>query len=619
MLEPVTAKRPLRIWIWLVPLLFAIPPAYIAWNWSLAVPHADHWPVVVAPWLKWQDGASFWHVLNDQMNDSRLDAPRFVHLLLATVTGMSTRVESLVCVFLAVCSAWLFMGMVLRRSRDGDSTGTSSFSANRVTIALALLCAAIWLTPDQSMNWMFGVQICYMLVTLMGVMVVAIFQTSWPLAVRVCLGAAAALVGTFSFVVGWAGWGLGFACLLWEGRDGRWRKPGFWISLAVWTIFTGATALFYFYFNRYTVHAGAPVEQHSLVATILAHPWDYAKYFLTLLGMPLAKAWPGDYDWGVDYAFAVAPWVAAAALALFAGVWWSGLRGTWKDQGYWVFPFALLALWSLAAAGGIAVARSGVNLSNPHQDRYLAYTLWFHLGLIVLLFSMRVTMWAWVRRGWLALILVAYVMGAVRGWDMAKRDEGRYNIMAASVSLRKAAPEPIHLDSVAPHMGPIALEQMDILEKQNCLRVPTVQSELVSEAHMAKYGPVLGAIKTSRVENGVPQLSLWAVDKDHHDWVDAVVISTQKEGEPERWLGMGQRRLKNPSMAEKYGVHVPDDRLGWAYVYGTGLDKSFLSPLPNPFRPKDLPKGKVTFRAYAFDVETGTFTPLKGEAVLDIP
>ena len=195
----------------------------------------------------------------------------------------------------------------------------------------------------------------------------------------------------------------------------------------------------------------------------------------------------------------------------------------------------------------------------------------------------------------------------------------RYRTIAGAVSFRHVAPEPAFLDAVNPGIGPSSIALLDRLDSLGLLHVPTVRNDLVAGAAMALSSPIVGALKTFRVEAGKPAISLWAIDRQAGNAVDVVAISCQTEGQTERWLGLAQRRIRNPKMAEKYRIHTVEDRVGWTYVHGDGTEHGFMSDAPNPFQPKPLPQGRVTFRAYAYDLKTGTFTRLTGEAVLDLP
>ena len=580
----------------------------MAARWSVAVPQGDHWYVTTLAWLRHLEGAPWSSLFHHQMNDSRLDAAQFLHYSLAALTGMNTRAESLVCVALAAISgaglAWL-----LRKYQPGGPA---------LALILAWFCVVVWFTPDQTMNWMYGVQIPYMLVVAASLGVVLIFATGWPLAWRVVAAAACALISTYSFAVGMLAWGLGAACLAFEPEGVRFRSRAWWTASLAWVAMTAVTLFTFFqgYVTEVTNTTDTPTLQR-----LRADPLSFAKYGLSLLGMPFSKGWLyWNRQESIDFSFALSPWVGAASLVVFAAVLLAWCRKSQREtwgRGQWIF--LLIAFWSLAITAAIALARTGIQISSPFQNRYLALTLWFHFGLLALLAGLKGTPWNWTRGVWLILLLAGYVVGVFNGIDQGRRDEAHYRTAAASAALRHAAPEPMWLDYLAPGIGSRLPGMLDTLAANGCLHVPTIKSDLVSEAARTPEGWYVGSLKQWKLEDGSPCITAWALDTRTRNAVDAVVISFQTEGEPERWLGMGQRRTMVPSSAAKHRSRAVEDRIGWAYIHGKGEDEAFLRPGPNPFKAKPLPKGKVTFRAYAFDTATGAFSPLKGSCELELP
>ncbi|MEI6537142.1 MAG: hypothetical protein WCN98_17505 [Verrucomicrobiaceae bacterium] len=183
--------------------------------------------------------------------------------------------------------------------------------------------------------------------------------------------------------------------------------------------------------------------------------------------------------------------------------------------------------------------------------------------------------------------------------------------MSASVMLRHVAPEPVYLDVVCPGYGARLLQSFDRLESMGCLHVSTLHSERVKEAHfnatLAK-----GELKSGRVDAGRVFLEGWAMELPSRQMADAIAISYQPEDGVERWFGLAQRRSIKTKLHEKLHSRAFEQRLGWEYAMPIGQDKSAHSDLPNPFHARSLPAGKVIFRAYACDLDSGSFTPLDG-------
>ena len=184
--------------------------------------------------------------------------------------------------------------------------------------------------------------------------------------------------------------------------------------------------------------------------------------------------------------------------------------------------------------------------------------------------------------------------------------------------LRHVAPEPVYLDAVRPGYGAELMQGLDRLQSMNCLHVSTLLSERVKDA---PFNATLakGELKSGRIEAGRVKLEGWAMELPSLQMADAIAISFQPEGGVECWFGLAQRRHVKAKMHEKLHARAFEQRLGWEYAMPTGNEKVAYSNLPNPFHTVTLHSGKVTFRAYACDLDSGSFTPLDGAFSAVIP
>ena len=96
-----------RGWLWYLPLLLAVMPLWQAWHLTGLVPRADHWNVIVEPYLKTVDGGPLWDFFHSPGTDSRHDAAKLLHYLVIEGTGWNLFAESMVCVVLGVLATML--------------------------------------------------------------------------------------------------------------------------------------------------------------------------------------------------------------------------------------------------------------------------------------------------------------------------------------------------------------------------------------------------------------------------------------------------------------------------------------------------------------------------------
>ncbi len=595
-------------WSWYGALLLALCPAWLAWAFTCRVPHADHWMMVVEPFLKWKSGTPLMQCLPSQLNDSHYDACIFLNLLIADWSHLDLRVESMVCVVLGTAVAAILL-WIFRKSLPASGAAR---------LALAWLVSLMWLSPDQCMNWTFGVQTCYFLMVLGTVATVAIFQTDWPLAVKTGGAIAASTLACYSFLPGWIAWGLTGCLLLWEGWKCRFS--------ARWAVHFGAltavgAAVAWRYFGSYA--SGVDVAHEAPLTRRLAEdPLAFVRFFLTLAGFSIGKGWPSlDRETRLRLIEQVPPWFGAATIALLAVTVFAGWRGHWRGKSRSAVPFLALSVWGALNTAAVALARTGLPASTPFQSRYLAFSLWIHFGLLGLLFLMDGRVWRIVRRSWIAVTVYGAVVGYVYGWHQVQRDRLRESNLEAACIMRHAAPEPSFLDAIDPSAGPLAIEHLDRLEAMGCLSMRAVPAGESPSLRLDDRPYADGAVSKSEWTDPAhgPNLTGWAATLDDRDAVDGIVISVQPEGGEERWLGLAQSRPRNAKVSRRKKARAVEERLGWGYAWGTGADHGFLSHAANPFHATPLPDGTLIFRAYALDTATGRFTMLKNIVRLHRP
>jgi hypothetical protein len=587
---------------WYLPLALAIIPAWMALHLTSPVPRADHWIMFVEPYFSWLDGQSFWSLIHEQGNDSRYDTARLVSFFLMRFAHWNLNLESLICVLIATGTVGMLLWL-LRRIRPGGDLPSWG---------LGWLCAALLLTPHQWMNWTFSVQTCYAFVVFGTFGVLASFNTNLQLWLRALLAAAFAFLACHSFFNGWLAWELGILYLAWEGWNRGWRNRE-WLGAVA--IFMGALTITAFvYFTGFGTTQGNPNDV-PVLQRIMQNPRSFIIFFMNLLGAPFSEGWA---TWERPTRFVlndtIAPVIGTFTLLLALAAAVGGLR-QWRGHGSIIIPFVLMILWGLENAAAITLGRTGMANFTAFQSRYPAYTLWLHIGLLGLLFMLNGHAWKWTRRLWLVVVIYGYSISFVQGWRDGQRDFHRNQIMAAAASFRHIAPDSALLGGLFSGTGLGVIPKLDRLEKIHCLNLATVRSELVADTPRAADDIFSGELKKSGFENGQLSLRGWALKRKSNDLVDAVIISTQVEGEAEKWFALATDRLREPKVCAKLRIAPFEQRLGWGYP----SREAGSHILQTPARSKPLPTGRVTFRAYAFDVFTGEVAPLKGEITTAIP
>lgn len=592
-------------WLWFMPLAFALIPLVMAARFSCHVPKADHWFVVTIPYLDYSKGGSWWDFIHSPGNDSRHDVPKLIHYLIIKFAHWDLVLESMTCVFIAMAACAIVLD--LWRKQPGSPPRNW---------LLGCLSVILLLSPLQWMNWTWGIQICYAMVVTGTVGVVAVFHTQWSLACKSLFGVLAAAAAAMSFVNGWVAWIIGLILLLIECRQHSWKLKTIAPALSIW--FAGFVLTLWWFLSDWPQQISG--NHNGLLQRAFLHPLDDLHFVLQLIGAPFSMLWPiTDRIQRNDSQVALSPWIASFTVLLLTAVivqgWHQRRTFDWKKASPWI----CLLVWGLINAAAIGLARTDNGLSSPFQSRYPAYILWYHLGLLGLLFLMNGGLFVVLRRAYILLMLWGCFFGALQGWSDAERDGKRNQFMDAAASLRRVAAEPVYLDGILPGGGDTIVPALDQLDELGLLNVSTIKSALVSEARIVTQHAYDGLIKEGRLEEKGVFLRGWAIHRDTKDAATAVVLSCAVGNEPERWFGIASRQIRENKLAAKMKSRAFEDRIGWTYEPLTGKETCSFSNLPlNLFR-APLPRGTLTFRAYAFDALQGVFYPLKGSVVLDRP
>lgn len=598
-----------RAWPWFLPLVWIIIPAWLAWNHTSLVPHADAWFMGARGYLDLLGGkGTLWDFIHAPGNDSRHDVPHLFNWIVYRFFGGDLRIEALICVIIAGCTTAMLLWM-LRSRLQGPVLWRW---------LVAWLAAGHVLSAFQWMNWAWGVQICYAVVVWGCIGAVAAMQTTWALPWRTLAAAGCAAAATLSFLNGWLAWGLIGLMLLVEAFRSGWRNRAWLTSVA---ILAGAFALTVWYFFLDWPEAKVKAQE-EMVQGFAAHPLKYVLFFLRVIAAPVTEMIPTlDKDLRNDALWAVSPWIGAAVLALWGITLGVLLRRRKELDWTKVVPWLLLALLGFGNAAALTLARSEHAYAIPFECRYPAYTQWLHVGLLALM-GLFVMPWQKIVR--LVWVLVAVVwggaVGALQGFWDSERIHDAINTIEAAVTLRHVAVEPVQLDSVSPTSGPKVIEWLDELEHFNLLGVATVRSPRVTDAEVRDLGDLWeGQFKESEFKDGGVVLRGWALNRKTKHAADAVAISVQPAGGEEVWLGLATKRTREMKLAERKNARVQNHRIGWAYEPLTGKETSMMTTLPLKLKRNALPKGPVTFRAYVMDAPSGTFWRLPGEHTLTLP
>jgi hypothetical protein len=584
----------------------SVLPVVIAVLYTSHVPRVDDWGLVIEPYFRWQDGAGWLSFLHSAGNDSRHHAAQFIHSITLIWFAWDPVIESLICVGLGILAALVTVKWWMGQMR---------YKPSWWSLLAGVLSVLLILSPQQWMNWSWGIQICYMLPIASTLLVFWFLTQTWSLGKRVGWALIPCWVAVFSFANGWLAVVLGGMWLGWQVHREGWRPSGL-KALLVWAVSALCAGMLYLY--EWPESKGLGDE--GLLERLIEAPVETLVFFAQVLGAPLSDV--GIFDKRV-IRVAVQGRVAMA-VSLISGLVLAGcLLHLWKRRTKWspteVAPWILLVAWGVANTAAITLARVGEGGYGPFQSRYPGFTCLFFVGLLGLLCMTEGIAWRRIRWGFLMLASIGAGVSGVQGWWDVQRVSRSIHAGEAAVSLRHVAPEPVFLEASRPSRTTDTVELLDRLEKSGLLHVKTIMSEWVDESVMSEEAWATGEVlEASKVEGGV-KLTGWAINPKTKGPVKAVLLSYQVPGGRERWMGLAGKATVMNQRTARLGARVIENRIGWVYEPLTGEETAFMRKRKLQLKRKPMPSGELIFRAYAFDPVTGELTRLKGvmAAIID--
>ncbi|MEI6851860.1 MAG: hypothetical protein WCL06_03420 [Bacteroidota bacterium] len=328
---------------------------YYILRYGVDVPYMDQWEFV-GFFDHLAQGQLTFEELFRQGNEYRQFFPNLIFVSLGWLTHWNVRYEMLVIFLLACLTAF----NVYRLSRF------TLPSQPWLRWLLMLLACLFIFSPMQWENWLFGVQIEYMIpaacISTGLVISFANIKAQWKLLWCLLL----AVVSTYSCINGFLIWVVLYPALFFSGRKNEFFRD--WLVALVW--FTAMCVALFFYFNGYQKPGNEPGMNEALM-----HPADGLLYLMGTLGNTLR----------VVHILQVIMLVGGLLLLIFVAeilyvLWHARDKALLRDAVVWIVP----GLYSLMTAGMLMVGRLGYGAYQSLASRYTSYTLYVAVAAIFL-------------------------------------------------------------------------------------------------------------------------------------------------------------------------------------------------------------------------------------------
>jgi len=365
---------------WIAGALLAFSPAFIlAWHISqnaVNTPVWDDWergPLI----QKFNEGTLTFKDLYAPHIDHRILFPRLIILGLNTVTGGDLRWEM---GFTFLCGLAAALGVASLAKQTVLKGGNPSWG-------LLLAANLIIFSPLQWDNWLWGIQLAFMLPMpcLIWALVVSIKPWRWWVRLMVCC--VLAVIGTHSFGHGFAIWPavLGMA-LLSPGFVATGRERFYFIAL--WVVLMAAALVCYtqsdfnnssHFTHSYGHVSGTPPPSAVYHGGIMEEPAKALNFMSILAGNPFARLHlvdPRD----------IAPLIGKTLLGLFVVFCLHRLWGIKKHSAAFdqALPWMALGGAAVVGMGAITAGRLHVSDFRATSIRYISISEYLAVAVIML-------------------------------------------------------------------------------------------------------------------------------------------------------------------------------------------------------------------------------------------
>ncbi|MFK5921067.1 MAG: hypothetical protein QM496_02735 [Verrucomicrobiota bacterium] len=482
------------------------------------------------------------------------------------------------------------------------------FKNSRTAWGILLLANLLIFSPLQWQNWLWAIQLAFMLpMTCIIWALVICGKTHWLWWKRALACIALAVVSTHSFGHGIFIWPAVFGLVLLSPHFSktRWQR---WAFLAIW-VFVAATVIGCYFGLDFKNASDAshayfqkPGDDPPMVRSLEIakdQPQKVWQFFTTMVGNPFARVYASD-------PLLLAPKIGVALLALFALCIALVLLQSRKKE-FWqqAVPWLALAGTVLCAQAAITISRVGLGgMNRATVTRYISISLYLVISilfLIALIWQSTDTQWWQSRRKTLAGIVISALIGMqlwpwVYGKQMMRLWQwSRYEEQASLMFTN-------HWDALNPHRTDATVgyprHHANTLNRLGYLK-PALVETLELKQFKPKTKPM--SLSRARVENftsdetGKISISGFTrLGKKPYRPVDGILLT---------WETKNQQPMIFTLIESGDCPAPPQYHFDLEFTGRSSLDPQDFFRWGCSFSRQQIPeKGPVTVKAWAFDV-----------------
>lgn len=513
-------------------------------------------------------------------NEGRLVLPKIFFLILGSCTHWNL-VYEVTATFLVVS---LIAYAIYRLERPAFSERPDA------RYIIFFLSSLLLFSPAQSGAWLWGMEIILYVPLLCIVSALLILRSNLGETAKLACCIVLATIATFSFSNGFLLWLVLFPAVFpvaeWRGFKNKPRNALCWLLASL------ANTAAYFH------NLGLSRSNESLWA-FWRNPGPTLQYLFVFLGAPLVDRQSSGH-------LQTAAVIGFVTMILFLGICFWIFRHR-KNQSLirlsrpWLTIGAYGVLSALLAAAG----RSALGTEQALSSRYGIFGISLMIALVHL------------------TPILAFSHSAENVSATPRRPQPGYLLtgLAATVILLHALAFPSNVSNMATarlyfQLGKANLQFLDVLPPQPAMmeysfsdyakfkknadalnKLNVRNDDFLKTTRLADFKsnpqPGCGCIESAQKNGNKIYLLGWALSPDHKTPADCVLFTYEGPGIEPTILGLMDHRFDRADLAEKFHSRK---------YFGAGWNKTINE--------QDLPRGKLEFKAFVYDVQTRQVTPL---------
>jgi len=390
-----------------------------------------------------------------QHNESRLVLTKIFSVILVKMGIYSTLISVYLRIFLSFVTCFIIYLMC-------------RYEIKKNILLYVSVNLAIVFIPTQAYNMLFGMTFIGFVIPIILLLSTFIMFSNKGNIFKITLLLILCLVSTFTYANGMIAWVLCNPLLF--NLFGRSELKFNRIHCGIFTAFGIITILFYF---RGYIHPSA----HPEISVVFQNPVRFIRFFIILIWSPFSMAWNKHLLSSVVLSITLLYVIYHYRLFLFEIIKLRLKLSIFKYAMFLTLGYGIIS--SLA----ISLGRFGFGVEYALADQYPSVTMWIHIAVLGLIFSINHKQIVSLRNYALVFYISMFLISFEYGVSKIKNFGKKYEMSELTIFYSEIIPNNPFLSAVVPQPEIRVLPKIKTFKENNIINVSNSGKELLSLAY----------------------------------------------------------------------------------------------------------------------------------------